>query len=96
MIFLLQGSVYQKVKPQVEIKPAIREKFWEKNEVGKLKQCLSVVQQIDIGFACQLCTKTIIVTTFVGYNDVFGGFITQSTGAGSISRTIYHLSTYSR
>lgn len=26
------GSVYQKVKPQIEIKPDIREKFWEKNE----------------------------------------------------------------
>jgi len=33
---MLQGSVYQKVKPQIEIKPDIREKFWEKNEVGRL------------------------------------------------------------
>jgi len=34
VVLWLQGSVYQKVKPQIEIKPDIREKFWQKDQVS--------------------------------------------------------------
>jgi len=32
----LQGSVYQKVRPQIEIKPDVKQNFWEASEVSEV------------------------------------------------------------
>ena len=59
--------MYQKVKPQIEIKPDIREKFWEKDQVSSCDVMNMLWQQPVVLFvnitdhvhSSHVCIKTL-------------------------------------